>query len=143
MHPAIRTQTDGLNDQASEAAGLSFDPETDMARQEFMEETDINYVLRKYGRLPDARPFTFGDTIDADTDLLTAFEALSNAQASFDQLPQQVRNLYPDVQSLMEAVEKGEVSLGSKPASEGSGAPPEPQAAAPAGAPANPVATAQ
>lgn len=136
MHPAIRTQTDGLNDAASEAAGLTFDPETDLARQEFAEETDINHVLKKYGRLPDARPFSYGDTIDADTDLLTAFEALANAQASFDELPQPVRNLYPDVQSLMAAIEKGEVSLGTKPASGGSEVPSEPQAADPAGAPA-------
>ena len=133
---AIRTQIDGLNDDVSLATGVTFDPETDLTRQEFAEETDINHVLRKYGRLPDARPFTYGESIDADTDLLTAFEAIANAQSSFDSLPLHIQTRYKDLESLMAAVERGELSLGSKPASEGSGVPPEPKAAdAPAGPP--------
>lgn len=133
---AIRTQIDGLNEEASLATGISFDPETDLARQEFAEETDINHVLRKYGRLPEARPFTYGESIDADTDLLTAFEAIANAQSSFDSLPPHIQTRYKDLESLMAAVESGELSLGSKPASGGSEVPSEPQAAeAPAGSP--------
>ena len=124
MQPAERTQTDGFGDHYSEATAIHFNPDDDMCRQEFRDECDINVILSRVGA-GDLRPVRFGEAIDADYDLLLAFDAIRNAEASYAELPQDLRSRYKDVSALVDALDRGELTLTSEP-------PPTPAPAAPA-----------
>lgn len=143
-HTQTQTASDEERDARSLATGIVFNQDDDIVRQEYKQEADINYLLNRYqGQLPEERrPLRFGEQLDFDMDLLQAFEAIANARASYDQLPLKVRKAYPSITDLMEAVERGEVSLGmDNPDSEAPAGTQEPQKPDPAGAPpANPPA---
>lgn len=141
--PQTQTDSDEVRDARSLATGIAFDPSSDPTRQEFAEESDINFLIRRYGRIPDTgMAVRFGEQLSFDMDLMTAFEAMSNARASYDQLPDHVRAKYPTIESLMAGLESGELSLAMpNPGSEAPAGKQEPQSPAPAGAPpANPPA---
>lgn len=140
-------------DRRSLESGLSCDLDADPTRQEFAQEADINYLVKRYGGVPDTgRPVRFGD-FDFDMDLTGAFEALAVARDQYQALPEEIRRRFPTVESVVDAIETGELSLGMAPdlseaqqansgQSSGVGsAPPNQSASSPAAAPAaNPPA---
>lgn len=109
-----RTQLDLRGDDISLATGIAFDPDDDQTRQEFKEECDINTILARFGA-GDVRPVRFGESVDADLDLLTAINAVRDAQDSFEALPQSLTSRYRDISSLVDALNRGELQLTSEP----------------------------
>lgn len=111
MHPATRTQVDGLGDAVSAATGKVFDPAEDMARQEFREESDVNYQLSRYGvDVPLRRNPQFGE-VDWDLDLHGAHIAFHNAQFAFVQLPEELRQRFRTPSEMLDAMNSGELAL--------------------------------
>lgn len=98
----IRSQLDSF-DADSLASGIAFDPSENMTRQEFKDETDINWLLNKYGALPQMREPQFQD-VDYDMDLLTAYEAVRQAQTVFGNLPHDIREKFGSWESLAAAM---------------------------------------
>lgn len=82
--------------EASDASGLSC-PEPTLAQQHAAEECDINTIVRRFGltgELPqNVRAPQYGD-FTAATDYHTAMNAVISAQASFNQLPAEVRSRF-------------------------------------------------
>lgn len=135
-HPLTQTDSDEERDRRSLATGIQGGDE-DPTRQEHKDEADINYLMKRYGQVPGTgRPVQFGEQLDFDFDLMRAFEALSDARSSYDKLPDRLRAKYPSIESLMTALESGELELTpDSPRSEAPDGNQEPQSGAPAGAP--------
>lgn len=110
----VRSPVDNLGDDASFASGLDTSGWDDVTRQEFKEDCDINTILQRFGA-GDARPFRFGDALDADLDLQNAIESVRSAQHSFDELPPELRSRYRDISSLVDALNRGELVLTTEP----------------------------
>lgn len=102
----LRTQNDGRNEEFSAASAFSSGPESH-TRQEFKDESDINFLLERYGAIPPGRTPQYG-VVNFDDDLTTAFEAVQEARAAHARLPKEIRDLYPDWQSLAEEIAKGD-----------------------------------
>lgn len=107
--PAERTQVDELQDEYSDLAGLDFTDSRDMARHEFKEETDINATLKKFGVMQQ-HPYQYGNEVDNDLDLHTAFLAVAQAKEAHSRLPQHLREKYDTWRDLLNAVERGELN---------------------------------
>lgn len=64
MHPATRSTIDGLGDTVSALTTVTFDPNDpdskDYTRQEFKKETDVNYILDRFGVVQFTRTPFFG-----------------------------------------------------------------------------------
>lgn len=84
-----------------------FPPEDNQTRSEFRDESDINFLLERYGALPPGRGVHYG-AANFDDDLTTAFETLERAREAHDQLPPAVKKLYPNWQMLALEIARGE-----------------------------------
>lgn len=116
MHPAIRTQADQLNDEASAEAEIRFDREgnQDMTRQEFKTDADINTILKRFGvhgiggineKKPEFR------TVDYNLDLATAYSAIEQAKQAHNQLPANLRDRFKTWPELLNALDRGELKI--------------------------------
>jgi hypothetical protein len=113
--------------------GIRFDESEDMTRQEFVQECDVNHILRQHGYMP--RPVRYGDH-NFDEDLTSRMQSRSVFQAFYEAAPDLVRDRYPDLGSFMAAFGSGAFvtpSEGVEPPSGGS-TPSEGQQAGEAGA---------
>jgi len=94
MHPAVVDQTSVFDarivDPGQFAPTLSCPPEEDRTRQEFKDEADIQWLLRKYGALPPVRQFPLGE-VDFDVDLMTARTSLDLAKEGYSRMPDALR----------------------------------------------------
>lgn len=108
MHPAIRTQTDGLNEEYSEATSLDCSNMPDLTRQEFKDETDVNKVLARYGvdGLPRKPEYS---EVDYNLDLQQAFEAVREAERSIARLPESIRAKFPTWDALFHGAVSGDL----------------------------------
>lgn len=70
--------------------GISCTKEEDRARQEFKNEADINWLLRKYGALPPVQSFPQGE-VDFDLSLLDAKMAIADARSAYEAFPRVLR----------------------------------------------------
>jgi len=81
-------------DAASLATGIAFDPEEDMAQQQFKDESDINKLIARFlrtGEMPPPRaPGAYGDFTQV-TDFQSAMEQLRAARSAFMELPAELR----------------------------------------------------
>lgn len=104
-----RAQTDSDFDAVSLYTGLDFDPEDDKTRQEYRDESDIHFLLNKFGGIDDPRrPLQFGEA-DFDVDLLQAHEVIRSARERYNSLPQHIRDQFPDMLSVIAAHESGKL----------------------------------
>lgn len=103
---AIRSQADNLGDATSDAAGIDTGLDT-ATRQEFAEESDINNILGKYGMQQATRPLKWGETIDYTMDLQQAKTALAAVKSANFNIPEELRNKYPDWQAILNGTESG------------------------------------
>lgn len=113
MHPAIRTQSDELGDIVSLDTGLDASASAtnrDMARQEFKQEADINVQLAKFGVFAPQRQLYFGD-VDYGLELQEALAAIADAKTAWRQMPDEIQKRYRTWQSLLNALETGEIKL--------------------------------
>lgn len=94
MRPPIVDQTDcfdrAYRDDVRAATGISCTAEEDRARQEFKNECDVNWLLRKYGALPPSQTFPQGE-VDFDLSLLDAKMALGDARKAYEAFPRVLR----------------------------------------------------
>lgn len=107
MQKAIRSQADDDQDIWSANTGIDCSDAEDMARQEFKEETDINNILRRFG----LNGFLNNDGRYTDTDytidLQSALTTISDARQTFEDLPANIREKYPTMPKLVNALENG------------------------------------
>lgn len=87
------------------AVGIACTADEDKARQEFKDETDINWLLRKYGALPPAQTFTQGE-VDYDLSLLDAKLSVVEARKAYDAFPRVLRESL-SFSGFLEAVANG------------------------------------
>jgi len=110
MHPAIRTQADGLQEEFSDRAAIRFDDGTkasrDKTRQEDKDSTDINILLRRFGaNVPQKRP-VFGEQ-DFTLGLQDAIHAVEQAKTFWNRLPADIKSLFNDWREVLVAAEDG------------------------------------
>lgn len=110
MHPAIRSQVDNDFDLYSVGASITFDPAEDTARQEFKAEADINVLMARFGMTAPQRQTMFGE-VDFGLDLQTAYAAIDAARRMHAKLPRNLTERYPDWQSVLNALNSGELRL--------------------------------
>lgn len=115
--PAQRRQSDGRQDEFSDAGALDTSHMKSLARQEFKDETDVNVLLRKYGVHVPQRQTHFG-AIDTDVDLQQAIDAVHQAKSAWDQLPENLKERYGTWQALFNAVESGQLRIDNTPTPE-------------------------
>lgn len=103
----MRTQTDGLGDEVSQATRLHFPGDEPGARQEFKQQTDVNYIMKRYGGVPQGLS-QFGE-VDYTLNLQEALTRASEAKAAYDRLPQELRQRYPSWPAILDATMRGEI----------------------------------
>lgn len=107
--PAIRTQTDEKQMEFSLASGLDCSGEPDLARQEFKQEADTNYLLQRFGmNVPVQHAPTFGE-VDFDLDLHSAHIAIGQVQQAWHQLSPELRAKYRTTNAMLDAMNSGEL----------------------------------
>lgn len=130
---SIRSQADDVQDDVSLQSGLSCEGSVDTARQEFLEETDVHYVLSRYGVGSwQARQPSFGDT-DWDIDLHTAYIARRAANNAFRLLSPALQERFQGPEGMLDAMNSGELDkllreeleAAERPSSAIAGHPPE------------------
>jgi phage internal scaffolding protein len=93
MSISIRKHLHYDTDLVSDETGLSC-PEPTRTQQQFKKETDINEILRRFGKtgvVPQSiRPPTYGDFTGVDN-YQDAANAIIQAQVAFDELPSSIR----------------------------------------------------
>lgn len=102
-----RDQFDGLGDQISEATTHLFDPTQDITRQEYKKETEIDFILQRYGvPQPSGR---FGE-FDSSVDLQEAIRLQGELAQAFDRLPDHLRQKYGSWAAIIDAADRGELT---------------------------------
>lgn len=102
-----RDQFDGLGDQISEETGVVFDSTQDITRQEYKKETEVDFILQRYGLpTPTGR---FGE-YDSTVDLQEAIRLQGELAAAFDRLPEKLRQQYGSWAAIIEAADRGVLS---------------------------------
>lgn len=113
MERAHRTQIDGKQDTVSAAAGLDYSKEPTKVREEFADEQDVNNILARLGHQgPEAlnqRNGIYGE-VNWDLDLQAATIAAQEARDAYHRLPKELKELYPDMASLLNAVEADQLT---------------------------------
>lgn len=122
MDVPYRGQDDLFADVVSVETGVVFPDDEEGARQEFAVDADINVLLRRYGGLPPVRGEAQFAEVDFSQDLLEAHVAVERARSAYFDLPDDVRKLYPDWQSVQAAIDSGVLAFGSAPVAPAVGA---------------------
>lgn len=124
--PPLRRQGDQLGDAASDDARIIFSPDDpdsrDTARREFKKETDINYILSRFG-VGAQRPLSYG-TADYEIDLQNGLEAVRESQRAWKRLPADLKKRFPTWLSLLRAIDLGEFTITNEKPGEPPPAPP-------------------
>lgn len=108
MRITQRDQFDGRGDEISAMTAKSFVGAVDVTRQEFLRETDVNYILQRYG-LPGAQNPRFGEQF-ADVDLQRAIQLQEELAEAYQRLPERLRRDYGSWGSIIAAADRGELS---------------------------------
>lgn len=114
MRHAVRKQTDGKGDEYSKRTGMDFTQERLITRQELASETDTRNILQRYGVPLNTNRPTYGEA-DYNLDLHTAINSIRETRGAYDRLPEHLRAKYPTMQSILEAVERGELTTMAEP----------------------------
>lgn len=110
MNRALRTQADGAQDEYSDKASIDFADAIDTARQEFKDDADVNKLLAKFGVNAPQRQVTFGE-VDYTLDLQDAFDAIKQAKAAYNRLPDEIKKDYPSWQTLLNGINTGLIHI--------------------------------
>lgn len=121
MRKPIRTKTDGRQQEYSRKTA-THTPGPDLARQEFRQTTDINFILSRHGAagLRAAQMGAQINEVNYDLDLQQALAAVAAARIAHRKMSKATKEKYPTWQSLLNAVEAGEFTM---PKPEGEDAP--------------------
>lgn len=116
MRPPTKDQADiGVDNptiDASDGADIpdSDEPNKDYARQEYKNESDINYMLSKFGVTQPRGTPTYGE-VDESIDLQTAITAVREAREGYAKLPDDLRAKFTSMEGLLTAVENGSLVI--------------------------------
>lgn len=95
--PFVRSAYNYDQEEASAQAAIAIDPDEDRTKQEFLEETDINTILRRFnvtGQLPEnVKAPTYGDFTEV-YDFHSAANAIAEASEAFEAMPADVRRRF-------------------------------------------------
>lgn len=106
MNGLLKDHTDiGRDNPTIDCSG-----DKDMARQEFKDEADINYMLSKFGITQPRGTPTYGEWDDT-IDLQSALQSVSDAREAFKDLPVELRNKFPRMEDLLTALENGSLVI--------------------------------
>lgn len=109
MHNTYRTQNDGLGDETSTAAATDANQGDSLTRQEFRDDADLNILLARFGvQTPIRTDGQYGQEIDYNIDLQQALGAVEAARRANLNVPDELRDKYPDWKSVLNAAETGE-----------------------------------
>lgn len=104
---AIRSQADNLQDEMSQLTGLDCTEDRDLARQEFAQEADVNYLLKQYGVNAPMKQPIYGQEVNYDLELAHAYEAIDDARRFFDAAPDELKTQFPTWQSMVNGMANG------------------------------------
>lgn len=107
MQHAIRSQTDGKQDEWSDRAALDFTGVDVIVRTEYRDETDLNVLLARFGANTPVRQMDWGAEIDNRIDLQTALNAIEQAKRIMPNVPEALRNQFHNWQEVLNGVESG------------------------------------
>lgn len=107
---AIRTQIDDLGDIYAIESATDCSNLPDLARQEFRDDADVNKILARYG-IDGARqrPVVFGER-DTDMELSRAISMLKHAEATWHQMPPEIKQRFKTPDALVKAADTGELA---------------------------------
>lgn len=100
----------------------------DKTRQEFKNESDANWLLKRYGANVPFLNVQYGEQ-DFDLDRLTAINAIQRLEDSFSQLPEHIQARYGNWDNVFKAIQSGDLTTlqaaqeASKAAGDTSGTP--------------------
>lgn len=107
MKPAIRTQADERGDEYSKKAAIVGDGTPSLTRQEQKNDADINVLLSRFGVNQQIRTGgRFGEH-DDQLDLHTALQAVAAARTANFNVPDELREKYPDWKTVLAGAENG------------------------------------
>lgn len=89
---------------------LACDPKDTKTRQEFKKESDVNWLLKKYGGNIPMAQVRYGEEVFG-VDRLQAIESIRAAHEAYLEQPEAVRAKYPDYESIYRALQDGTFSL--------------------------------
>lgn len=116
MHPPLKDQTDiGVENPGIDASDRPGNK--DMARQEFKDEADVNYMLAKFGVAPPRNAPTYGEWDDS-IDLQSAIASVRDALGAYERLPADLRERFTSMEGLLNAVTNGSLVIRDEPAPE-------------------------
>lgn len=101
-----RDQFDGLGDKFSEASAMMFEGAVDVTRQEFAKETEVEFILQRYG-VPTGQG-RYGE-VDTTVDLQEAIRLQSELAAAYGRLPETLRQRYGNWAEIIAAADAGEL----------------------------------
>lgn len=128
MQPPTKDQADLNVDNPTVDASDNTDEggtNKDMARQEFAQEADINYMLSRFGITPPRGAPVYGEWDDT-IDLQIALESVREAKAGFRNLPKDLQDKFGTMEEFLRAVDNGSLVIKDE------SAPSEPAPTAPA-----------
>lgn len=102
-----RTQFDGLGDLYSENSAIAFPRSDDRTRQEFKRETEVQFILDRYGLA--APQATYGE-VDRTVDLQEAIRLRGELDAAWERLPEALRREYGSWSSVIQAADEGRLT---------------------------------
>lgn len=106
MHPAVKGQCSPR--ERVVCRRRNDDDPPSLVRSEFLADSDVNTLLRRYGVGVPLRPVSFGEA-DTDLDLTVAHGDVVAARAAYAQLPREFRERYPSFEALYAALLRGDV----------------------------------
>lgn len=118
MHPPTKNQADlGVDNPTLDASDgaiietpdLVFENK-DVARQEFGQEADINYMLSKFNITPQRGAPTYGEWDDT-IDLQQALASVAEARAAYADLPEALREKFKSMEEILTAYSNGSLVI--------------------------------
>lgn len=119
MMPPTKDQTDiGVDNptiDASDGAPIErqdgeITENQDMARQEFKNDADINYMLTKFGITPERGAPTYGEWDDT-LDLQQALTSVAEARGAYSDLPTELKQKFGSMEDLLKAYNNGSLVI--------------------------------
>lgn len=90
---------------------LDFTTRPTFTRQEFKNEADTNWLLKRFGVTVPQRQGAWGREVDYNIDLQQALASITDAKAAYRNLPENLKERYPTWQTLINAVENGQLTI--------------------------------
>lgn len=116
MQPPTKDQTDIGRDNPI-ADHSDRDDNKDMARQEQKDESDLHYMLTRFGVTQPRGAPMYGE-YDDTLDLQEAINATREARAAYKELPQELRNKFTSMEHLLDAIANGSLVIKDEKAPE-------------------------